>query len=278
MKKNILTTLLILISIMISCLEKIDYDQPNIDIKSLERNYMKWWTYHNNNISLSSNFKAFDNSLNLISKEDFLKKLISGNFIPLKLISKDSIAYYKLFKLSQLANKSIKGTIIQVSSIAYKHFKMEGKIFPNFNFTDLKGIKYNNKNTKGKILVLKCWFINCKPCIAEFPKLNNLVEQNKYNKDIIFISLAFDSEENLKKFLLTKPFEYNVVPNQKEFMENILNVNTYPTHFIIDKNGKIKKVVNTVDELIIGLENEKGLTKKIEKIPPPPPPSSRKNK
>lgn len=270
MKKNILITYCFLIFIMVSCFKKTEYGQPNTNLNSIEKDFMKWWVYHNNNIKLSSNFKAISNSSTLISKEVFLKELISGGFIPIKLISKDNSTYYKLFKLNRSANKDIKNTIITVSSRAYKHFEMEGRNFPNFKFIDLNGMEYNNENTKSKIVVLKCWFINCKPCIEEFPELNNLVKKNKENKDIIFISLAFDSKENLKQFLKKKPFEYTIIPNQEEFMRKILKIDLYPTHFIIDRKGKINKVVNTAEEMILSLKSLRVLTEKLKKMPPPP--------
>ena len=149
---------------------------------------------------------------------------------------------------------------------------MEGTYFPDFKFTDLNGEKYNSDNTKGKTLILKCWFINCKPCIAEFPELNQLVERNSDQEDILFISLAMDSKENLDKFLAKKAFRYKTIPNQREFMEKTLNIKLYPTHFIIDKNGLIEKVVNKSSELISYLKDGQPVDgKQSENLPPPPP-------
>jgi thiol-disulfide isomerase/thioredoxin len=49
---------------------------------------------------------------------------------------------------------------------------------------------------KGKIVVIKCWYIHCAACIKEFPEVNNLVRKYKDRKDIIFISLAEDTPNN----------------------------------------------------------------------------------
>ncbi len=173
---------------------------------------MKWWIYENKNIILSSNFIPIDNSSNKISKNDFLKNLTSGYFIPLKLQSNNSKTYYKLYRLDKTSDKNISRIIKNTSILAYKYFKMEGKKFPKFNFKDLNGINYNTKNTKGKIIILKCWFIKCKACVDEFPKLNKLVKKYQKHNNIIFISLALDSTENLKQFIIKKPFKYAVVP------------------------------------------------------------------
>jgi len=273
MKRPILIILFVSLFVIISCSEKKESMVPNTDLKTLEAGFMQWWTYHRKNIILSSDFIPFNENSNQISKNYFLKKLTSGKFIALKLISKDSLSYYKLFKLDKNSDKGISGTIKNVSTREYKHFKMEGTSFPKFSFTDLNGKTYTNENTKGKTIILKCWFISCKPCVAEFPQLNKLVEKYQNREDVLFISLAFDSKKELSNFLIKKPFDYAVVPDQKDFMEKILKTHTYPTHFIIDKQGIIQKVVNKVDEMISTMERKKFTNNKPVKRPPPPPPS-----
>jgi thiol-disulfide isomerase/thioredoxin len=154
---------------------------------------------------------------------------------------------------------------------SFNLFKMEGLPLTEFNFTDLNGNKYTNENTKGKTIILKTWFINCKACVAEFPELNEFVEKYKQRNDMIFVSLALDSKAELENFLQKNDFEYQVVPNQKEFIDKKLNLQMFPTHIIVDKIGTILKIVNKASEMISFLENE---NKQTEKIPPPPPPSS----
>lgn len=255
MKKCISLLLFVVLMATISCSKKPNYGSPNVDFESIKKSQSLWWTYHNKNIVLSSNFIALDNLLNRISKDLFMKELTTGNFIPLKLISKDSI-YYQLFKLDKTSDKSIPDVVKSVAEEASKNFRMEGTAFPKFNLKDLNGVEYTNENTKGKVVVLKCWFIACAPCIEEFPRLNELVEKYKNRTDVVFISLAFDSKEKLEPFLLKKPFHYAVVPDQKQFTFYDLDVKSYPTHIIIDKNGIIRKVVTAADEMIDALEND----------------------
>jgi len=132
---------------------------------------------------------------------------------------------------------------------------MEGQPFPKFDFTDLNGKQYTNENTKGKIVVLKCWFIRCHACIAEFPELNEMVNQYKDRNDIVFVSLAFDQEAALKEFLLKKPFSYATVSVKQSYFKDTLNVISCPTHFLIDKDGKIVKIVNEANRLKSVLAN-----------------------
>ena len=130
---------------------------------------------------------------------------------------------------------------------------MEGKRLPEYNFIDLNGISYNREDTKGKLLVLKCWFITCKVCVEEFPELNKLVD--KYKKEnISFVSLAFDEKDKLVEFLKTKTFKYPTIPLQKDYMAKKLKINQYPTHLIVDSNGVIIKMVNNVKTLSYELD------------------------
>jgi len=266
MKRHQLITILLLSIFIFSCKEKSEKTQlfkkvenlePDINIKELESDYIKWWTYHSYNISLSSNFKGLSEKSDEIDKNQFLKELTSGNFIPLKLKSNDGINSYKLYKLDPLNTNGISTTIKNESLTHLKHFKMESTEFPKFDFTDLNGNHFNNENTKGKTIVFKTWFIKCQACVEEFPELNEFVEKYKNRSDLIFLSLAKDSKPELNKFLQKKPFEYKVVANQKEFIVKTLKLQIYPTHIVVDKNGIILKVTNKASEMISFFEYKK---------------------
>ena len=133
---------------------------------------------------------------------------------------------------------------------------MIGSQFPDFNFTDLNGNNYNNKNTKEKIIVLKCWFIQCPPCIDEMPALNELIKQYENRKDIIFLSVSLDSKNQLKTFLKKTTFNYAVVADQQNYLEQVLKIHVYPTHIIINKQGVIVNVTNIYEEMALALSGE----------------------
>ncbi len=256
MKRNILFLIMISFVAIVSCTEKAGDTEPTVNVINLQKDFTKWWSYYNQQINLSLEFTAIDYSSNEISKERFLKELTTGKYIPVELISNDaSKTIYKLFPISQQSPKDISAAIKNTSVVEYEHFKMEGQKFPGFSFTDLNGRLYTNENTKGKVVVLKCWFINCVACVAEFPELNELVNQYNNRDDVVFVSLAFNDEEDLKAFLLKKPFNYATVPDQESYLKETLKVKMYPTHFIIDKNGIIIKVVNKAVRLNTVLAN-----------------------
>jgi len=224
---------------------------PDIILKD----FTTWYNYTYDNVRLSQNFIGLDVDSVEIDKTTFLNKLITENVVAFKTRLLQGEPVYKLYTLNS-SDKSIKSTIKQLASIEMKNYKMEGKQLREFNFTDLNGNNYTTVSTKGKVLVLKCWFIHCVACVREFPECNKLVDENANRKDILFISLASDSKKDLTKFLKTKQFKYAAIPETDNYMTAKLNIDEYPTHLLIDKTGKIIKVVNSIEELAPFLKKE----------------------
>ncbi|WP_374401619.1 TlpA family protein disulfide reductase [Flavobacterium sp.] len=216
-----------------------------IDYKNISSNFVSWWTYYNNEIDLSSDFLAYDYNSNKISKKEFLNLLTKGESIPVKLENKS----YLIYKLLKCDNIEILKTIQQESLKELEYFNREGELLPEFNFITLENKPISSKSLKGNKIIIKTWFINCTACVKEFPELNNLVENSK-SKNYTFISFAFDETEKLQFFLKEKPLKYNNISVSKKFIEEKLKLNQYPTHIVIDENGRIEKIFNNSTKLI----------------------------
>lgn len=227
----------------------------NIDPASILKDYSTWYNYFYHNVLLSQDFIGLNVDSAAINKPTFLNRLMRGNTVPFKIKLFQGRPVYQLYPLD---NKKVSNTIIQLAEIEMNHYKMEGKAMPPFDVCDLNGIKYDENSTKGKILVLKCWFIRCTACIKEFPKCNKLVDRYSGRNDIAFISLAIDKKKDLIKFLETNRFKYSIIPEAEPYMTDKLSINTYPTHLLVDKTGTIVKVVNAIDELEPFLVKEAG--------------------
>ncbi len=228
----------------------------SIDLDKIQDSYDNWSTYTKQNIDLMSTYVPIDDKGAKVEKGIFLTLLRTGAYIPVKSESKGK-TQYTLTNIEESADEKIKKSIVGKATVAHKYFKMEGKRLPAYEFVDLKGKSHNKADTKGKILVLKCWFINCKVCVEEFPQLNALVEKYKGDK-IEFVSLAFDEKDKLIEFLKTKDFKYVTIPEQKNYMSKKLKVKQYPTHLIVDANGRIIKMVNNVKTLTAELSRITG--------------------
>ena len=115
----------------------------------------------------------------------------------------------------------------------------EGDKFKGDRFTDMNGNKYDLRALTGKVLVFNFWFINCPPCKQEIPELNRVYNQYKDNKDVEFLAIALDEKYDLKEFLKTSPFLYNIIPSGNYYSQKY-SVNSYPTHVVVGKDGLIK--------------------------------------
>ena len=84
------------------------------------------------------------------------------------------------------------------------------KPLPSGNFLQMiDGSVKSFSEYKGKLLVINFWYINCGPCIAEMPYLNDLVNQYQ-NENVNFLALSFDTNQDIKSFLETTDFKYEL--------------------------------------------------------------------
>ena len=228
-----------------------------IDADGLLKDFMSWYNYTYYNVRLVQDFIAEDVHSNQISKRAFLQALTSGRLVAFKTAKRNNVPVYQLFEAGSL-QPDIKDSMVQMAQTALALANMEGKELPPYSFTDLNGKLYNNNNTRGYVILLKCWFIHCVNCVKEFPELNHLVDRYKDRKDIKFISLASDSRTELLTFLKKKPFKYAVVPEMDNYMSRKLNVNAYPLHLLINRRGTIVKVTKSMSDMLPYFEKELG--------------------
>lgn len=274
---------LILLFLNNSCKENSDRisDQddmkPAVVVDKLLSNQDQWWDYQYNDISLSSEFEPIDTSFNVIPKGKFLWELTSGNYVPIEM-DNDSVKTYKLYAIPPKLKSQIGETIKNLANKEWHFYLLEGKPFPEFEAKNLDNQLINNNTLIGKTTVIKTWFINCKPCIAEMPELNKLVHQYE-GENVQFISLALDTKEELEEFLEKTEFNYAVLPEQKVLIQDVLKLNAYPTHIIVNKSGEIVKVFDKGSELIPYLNEfmkDPDRNLKSNSITPPPPPGPTK--
>ncbi len=138
--------------------------------------------------------------------------------------------------------------------------ELDGSKLEELNLEDINGVKFNLENLKGKVIVLNFWFTQCKPCVAEFPELNNIKEKYK-NQDVEFFAVTWNNKETIEKFLLNHKLDFNIIPNGKLIIDKF-KIPHYPYNIVIDKNGKVeyindvlvlnvlKKLDNKVSELL----------------------------
>ncbi|WP_165940137.1 TlpA family protein disulfide reductase [Dyadobacter psychrotolerans] len=232
------------------------YGKPVEKPEVILGSFNSYWNYTSRHVKLYREYVALDTAGKTMETGKFMEKLSSGDFLPLKRIARDSSVYYQLYRLAPSVNDEVKMVLKDWAYTQFTHYKREGKPLSGFNYTDINGKAYNSETLKGKIVVLKFWFVGCQPCVEEMPELNKLVARYKNRDDVVFLSLALDSKEKLEKFLSRVKFDYPVVADQEKYLNEELNVRQYPTHIVINKKGLVVKVVSDASKLIYILDRE----------------------
>jgi peroxiredoxin len=117
---------------------------------------------------------------------------------------------------------------------------MVGIKAPDFTAKTVDGKNIRLSELKGKVVVLNFWFIACPPCHAEAPALKKIAAQ--FGKDdVVFISIARETEGDLKKYLADNAFfSTNIADKASGINKGIYHVFGFPTTLVIDKQGKIR--------------------------------------
>ena len=241
---------------LFSCLSESNYKQA-FNPEAITKDFNTWWAYNSDKITFAREYETFDADFKSISKDKFFQSLMTGDYIVVKLLSNDTLAqHYKLQPLSSSAAENIRQTSVDFAEREYQKYKMEGMQIPDFNFSDLNGTVYNKQTTKGKIIVLNVWFIQCVPCVAEMPALNEIEEKFKNRPDILFLALTFDSADSVKSFLKRNPFNYEIIPGQEDYIIQKLGIRSYPYQVIVNKEGKILRVFNNYEDIEYWINKE----------------------
>lgn len=215
--------------------------KPVVNPQQILKNGVTFWNYKMQYVPLYEDYNAIDNQGKQLTKETFLRQLLTGHYLPLRLESADSTALYQLYPLPAQVDPELKVLLQQWAGDEYQYYRAEGKPLPQYQFVDLTGKAYSPQKMAGKIVVLKCWFVHCVACVAEMPALNALRQRYKNRPDIEFVSLCLDSTANVAAFLKKTKFDYATVANQTTYLEDQLKIGSYPMHFVVNRQGLVVK-------------------------------------
>ena len=125
----------------------------------------------------------------------------------------------------------------------------------NFTAVTMSGQTVNLAAMKGKVVVLTFWSTRCGICVHEIPKLNQLVQSYK-GKDVVFLGLTMENAAKVQKFLKSKPFAFNILPDSFGVVlkyadkggAGYINMG-FPTHFLINQKGEIEMKTNGFNKI-----------------------------
>jgi thiol-disulfide isomerase/thioredoxin len=109
-------------------------------------------------------------------------------------------------------------------------------------------------NLEGGITVLDFWATWCAPCVAAFPKFNEL-EKNFADQPVRFISITYETPEMILPFLAKHRLETQVALDNDFATFRSFKAWGIPAVYIFDRQGELLSVVHPEDlnrELIAG--------------------------
>lgn len=102
--------------------------------------------------------------------------------------------------------------------------------------SDLYGNSYKINDFRGKTVFVNIWATWCKPCIEEMPLIDNAY-QKLSKEDFVFLLISDEEIDKIKKFDSTTDYSFKLYKSKISF--NVLDINTFPLSYIIDKEGKV---------------------------------------
>lgn len=135
------------------------------------------------------------------------------------------------------------GYTLYQSFIADKSVVKVGEKAPDFVLENLEGNKVQLSELKGKGVFLNFWGTWCKPCEREMPYMERQYKHYKnQGVEILAVNIGeskFAIETFAKRFGLTFP----MVMDRNSEVTDAYNIGPIPTTFLVDKNGKVLKVI-----------------------------------
>jgi thiol-disulfide isomerase/thioredoxin len=197
-------------------------------------------------IKLDGSVPIYNETGEKITGMDVIKAMQSGNGVPVRYINKNKEV--KAYLLRQTTEEEKIKLKEKLKPFSENKNEIAGKPAKPFAVKDINGKIYALKNLKGKIVVLNFWFTECMPCIKEIPELNELVKKYK-DKNVIFLAIANSEKSKIAKFLKKNNFKYTLIPkDEKNKIMEDYNINSYPTHIIIDAASNIKYYTEGLDD------------------------------
>lgn len=119
-----------------------------------------------------------------------------------------------------------------------------GYQLPDFEATTMDGKKISNHSLKGKITIINFWFTACRPCVAEIPGFDHIIE--KYGRDKLnYISIGRDSKEEVSEFLDKHPWRFDHIVDAESLIKGeFMFMWGFPTTMVINEAGEIIHAIN----------------------------------
>jgi len=128
----------------------------------------------------------------------------------------------------------------------------------SLHLQNLTGQKTGLQDYPAKITILNFWAVWCKPCVQEFPELNQIYNKFRNNGVIVLGISMSPSKEQILKFTGKHKVDFPILIDVREELSNKYSVSNLPTTILLDNQHNIiykyqgfsKKEMSIMEELI----------------------------
>jgi len=109
-------------------------------------------------------------------------------------------------------------------------------------YLDGKAVNIQDFATNGKITVVSFWATWCSPCKKELDAIADLYPEWQEDYDMELVAVTIDTQRALAKvpaMVESKGWEYTVLSDVNQELQQALNFQTVPQTFLIDQDGNI---------------------------------------
>jgi peroxiredoxin len=121
--------------------------------------------------------------------------------------------------------------------------EQDRKAAPDFALKDSTGRTVRLSDYRGKVVLLNFWATWCGPCKIEIPWFMEFEQKHK-DQGFAVLAVAMDDDgwDVVKPYLERQRINYRVVMGTPEVSELYGGVESLPTTFLIDRDGRVASV------------------------------------